>query len=158
MKANLLLFQRGNNVCWTAKFLKCMNKLGLGPSGSLIGLRSLDHTVLLATEYNEDMVEEALISRYEDMFRTSDLDPRIAPSRMNNLNRYRQWFFAKDRLDFMHRHLAEALPSHVHRKLMQFRLNCTDLRVHDHVSTRDRSQRLCTLCGEQIEDERHIIF
>ena len=45
LKANLLLFQRGNNVCWTAKFLKCMNKLGLGPSGSLIGLRSLDHIV-----------------------------------------------------------------------------------------------------------------
>ena len=64
-----------------------MNKLGLGPAGSFIGLRSLDHEVLLATEYNEDMVEEALLSRYEAMFRTSDSDPPTSPTRMANLSR-----------------------------------------------------------------------
>jgi hypothetical protein len=88
LKANLLLFQRGNNICWTAKFLKCMNKLSLGPAGSFVGLQSLDHGVLLAAEYNEDMVEEALLSWYEDMFRILELDLRTAPTRVNNLNRY----------------------------------------------------------------------
>jgi hypothetical protein len=151
LKVNLPLFQRGNYMCWTAKFLRCMNKSGLGP-GSFVGLRSLDYEVLLATEFNEEMVEEALLLCYEDIFRTSDLDPRTAPSRMANFNQYRQWFIAKGRYDFMHRHLAEALPLHVHRKFMQFRLSCTDLRIYDHVNTRERSQRLCTLCREQIED------
>jgi hypothetical protein len=59
---------------------------------------------------------------------------------------------------YMHRHLVEAIPLHVHCKFMQFRLNCTDLRIHDHVITRERFQRLCTLCGEQIEDEQLIVF
>jgi hypothetical protein len=117
LKSTLLLFQRGNFTCWTAKFLKCINKLGLGPPGYFVGLWSLDHEVLLAPEYNEDIVEEALLSRYKAMFWTLDLDPRTAPSRMANLNRYRQWFIAKGRLDFMQRHLAEALPSHVHRNI-----------------------------------------
>jgi DNA/RNA-binding domain of Phe-tRNA-synthetase-like protein len=67
-----------------------MNTLGLGPAGSFKGLRSLDHEVLLATQYNEDMVEEAFLSRYEDIFRTSDLDPRTAPTRMKNLKRYQE--------------------------------------------------------------------
>jgi hypothetical protein len=71
------------------------------------------------------MVEEALLLRYEAMLKTSDLDLRTSPTQMANLNRYRQWFIAKGRLEYMHIHLAEALPTHVHHKLMQFRLTCT---------------------------------
>jgi hypothetical protein len=106
LKANLLLFQCSNYMSWTAKFLRCMNKLELGPTRYFIGLRSLDYEVLLATEFNEDMVEEALLLRYEAMFRTSDLDLLTVPSQMANLNRYQQWFIAKGRLHFMHGHLA----------------------------------------------------
>jgi hypothetical protein len=41
------------------KILRCMNKLGLGPAGSCIGLLSLDPEVLLATELKEELVVEA---------------------------------------------------------------------------------------------------
>jgi hypothetical protein len=33
-KANILLFSSGNQICWTEHFLRCTNKLGLGPAES----------------------------------------------------------------------------------------------------------------------------
>mgnify|MGYP000119920003 FL=1 len=63
----------------------------------------------------------------------------------------------------MHKHLANAIPTPVHKGLMRFRLNGTDLRIHNH--TIDRPKRICTLCGSnrswphgRLEDELHLVF
>jgi hypothetical protein len=63
----------------------------------------------------------------------------------------------------MHKHLATAIPTPIHKGLMRFRLSGTDLWIHDH--TRDRPQRICTFCGTnhswphgRLEDEVHLLL
>jgi hypothetical protein len=63
----------------------------------------------------------------------------------------------------MHKHLATAIPTPIHKGLMRFKLSCIDLQIHDH--TRDRPRRICTFCGTnrswphgRLKDELHLVI
>jgi hypothetical protein len=159
LRANVLLFLRGSQLCWVAKFLECMTSLGSGLS--LHGVRSLDVDTILALGFNEGWVKDTLLEKYETLFECEG-DPRTAPSRHAHRVKYNNWFY-QDRKGKMHKHLATAIPTLIHKGLMRFRLSCTDLRIHDH--TIDRPQRICTVCGAnrswphgRLEDELHLVF
>jgi hypothetical protein len=111
---------------------------------SLNAARSLDIDTILDFNLNEGWVRDSLQEKYETMFQCEGNNPRTAPSRHALKVKYINWFY-QDRMGKMHKHLATAIPTPVHKGLMRFRLRCIDLRIHEH--TRDRPQRICTFCG-----------
>ena len=156
MKSDILLFQRGCDDCWSAKFLRCMLQLRLVDATSFSALRRMPLEALTRLFFCETAVHAACAKIYEGIWSKDFVDPRAAPSRGAALNKYLAWFH--DAASEVQHHLKLFLPPFRHRCLMKFRLGSWALRCHDH-SILNRNDRKCTRCDlGLVEDEFHVVF
>jgi len=106
----------------------------------------------------DDLVSKFQLALYRDWDSVED-DPRTCASIGAKLCTYKHWFAADNFGPAPHLSCISMSPG-LHKKLMRFRLSCSDLHVNTgrFVAT-PREQRLCYCCvQEAVEDELHVIF
>ena len=153
--ADVQLFTRGHDSCWTAKFLRLMCQLDLVRGIPYSALKNCSLNEILGLRFGEDMIQEAMVKAYDRVFDAHGDDPRIAPSRHLMITRQRAWFYSP-----LYRHLHFVAPTHYIKTLIQFRVGAILLQVHNGRRERTpRGYRFCHVCsGQQVEDEVHFIF
>lgn len=152
MEQDVELMMKGNDLCWSSKFLSCMGRLNLLGGESIGTLRQTSLHEVTSYRFQETLIIKAFDRQYESIMNLHPHDPRTAPSRGLAMVKHQQWFH----MDEMIQTKFSAPPAYI-RSLLEFRIGSTTLRCHDH--TLERAQRTCTLCdGNQIEDELHMIF
>jgi hypothetical protein len=155
-KADILLFSKGSDTCWTAKFLSCMCALGLTSVGTIGALRLLNVEHIRAQRFSEGSIIEAFQHAYEKLWPTVIADPRTAPSLGLAYVRYYNWCF--DKQSQHHKHLSSPIPGHHIKSLLRFRLGCTPLKVHT-IHDIPRDARTCPICTSGlVDDEQHMLF
>jgi hypothetical protein len=65
----------------------------------------------------EGWVRDSQLEKYETMFQCERDNPRTAPSRHAHMVTYILWF-NQDKMGEMHKHLATAIPTSIHKGLM----------------------------------------
>jgi exonuclease III len=153
IKQDIELFCKGNDKCWSAKFLICMGRLELLHGRSVGMLRAGPRECILSLRFSESAVKEALVVQYARLQNISTADPRTAPSLGLALLKHTHWFAIDEA-----KHLKFSAPQSHMRSFYKFRLGSLQLRCYEHDIT-PRAARVCTLCSSQlIEDEKHMIF
>jgi hypothetical protein len=96
LRANVLLFLGGSQVCWVAKILECMNPfctdLSFNAAGSLDVDTILDFNLTSSLNFHVGWVTDSLLEKYENMFQCEGVNPHTAPSRHAHMVKYIIWF------------------------------------------------------------------
>ena len=155
LKQDLELFCKGNDKCWSAKFLTCMSRLDMIGGKSVSMLRVGSKEDILPIRFSENGIKEAFQKEYAKLQNVTDSDPRTAPSLGVALLKHTQWFASEDGSK---KHLKFSAPLRHMRSFYRFRLGSTQLKCYDH-DVQPREARTCTLCSlGMIEDEKHLLF
>jgi hypothetical protein len=153
LQHDIELFQKGNDKCWSAKFLVCMGRLNQLGENSISFLRRGPSSNLFDLRFSESEIRQAFTLHYKTLQNVSEVDPRVAPSRGLALTKHTQWF-ASDK--FLHHKFSA--PHKQLKDLLKFRLGSVPLNCYKH-NIQPREARVCTFCrSHTLEDEKHMVF
>ena len=155
LSADMQLFAKGSNLCWTARFLHAMATLGMTHGRSYTDMQTCGATALAALHFDESNIKLAYMNHYQHIHHGVPMeDPRSAASRGAMLTKYLSWFHDTTSTAHMNFSMSE----HLMKCLFRFRLgSTTSLRCNNHQV--NRQDRTCTICrGAHLEDEKHVLF
>ena len=151
-----LALRHNNKECWSYKVLSILRDVGATPGDG-------SHQDFCSAHLDVDAIVESWRSFLFRHWAALGTDPRTCVSEGAKMCAYKNWFSYPNGSSALHLHDLSISPG-LHRRLMRFRMACSDLEVNSgrlgrNGDKRPRHGRVCRCCNlNVVEDELHFLF